>query len=269
MPTIADISRFLGDFAPLPLAEPWDNVGLLVGHSSRQVNRIVTCLTITPDVATEAIELGAELIVSHHPVLFKPVQKLVSTDAQAAMLLQLIEAGVAIYSPHTAFDSALGGINQQLAVLFSLEDIQPLRIKATAGPGERPGEAAGAGRHGKLSVTRTLTELCELTKIKLRIRQLQFVGEPQRKIQRLAIACGAAAEFIPDAIFAGCEALIVGEARFHDCLRARDSGLALILPGHYATERPAVEAVAKLLQATFPETVVTASLVESDPVKFG
>jgi dinuclear metal center YbgI/SA1388 family protein len=267
-PTIADVTQFLGDFAPLSLAESWDNVGLLVGHLTRQVKRIVTCLTITPDVAAEVIELQAELIVSHHPVLFKPVQKLVSHDSQGALLLKLIKAGVAIYSPHTAFDSAQAGINQQLAQSMGLDLIQPLRTKAVSS-GTSLSEVTGAGRFGMLAQASTLAELCSLVKQQLRIQQLQFVGESSQKIHQLAIACGAAAEFIPDAISAGCEALLVGEARFHDCLRARDSGLALILPGHYATERPAIETLAALLQTTFPEIVVMPSQVERDPVQFG
>lgn len=268
MPLITDISQFLARFAPLALAESWDNVGLLIGNPSRSVRRIVTCLTITPDVAAEAIELQAQLIVSHHPVLFKPVQKLVSTDPQGQMLLQLIEAGIAIYSPHTAFDSAQHGINQQLAELFSLCDIQPLRKKIIPFSGQDLGDNQGAGRCGSLQASKTLNEMCVLTKRLLDVQNLQYVGDPGIEIHRLAIACGAAAEFIPDAIQAGCDALLVGEARFHDCLRARDSGVALILPGHYATERPAVETLASLLHSEFPEVFVTASQVEADPVKF-
>jgi dinuclear metal center YbgI/SA1388 family protein len=267
MPLVSDVTQFLCSFAPLALAESWDNVGLLVGDATRPVTCVITCLTVTPDVVAEAIGFHAELIVSHHPMLFKPVQKLVATDPQGAMLLQLIESGVAIYSPHTAFDSARGGINQQLASLFSLIDIQVLRKKVISV--EQPDGVDGAGRCGSLTQPKSLVELCEITKEKLRVQQLQYVGDPQRVVCRLAVACGAAAEFIPDALLAGCEALLVGEARFHDCLRARDSGLTLILPGHYATERPAVERLAVLLQQTFRDVVVTASHVESDPVKFG
>lgn len=268
MPTIAELTQFLGEFAPLPLAESWDNVGLLVGHSTRSVDRVLTCLTVTPDVAVEAVESQVGLIVSHHPVLFKPVQKLVSTDLQGAMLLKLIEAGIAIYSPHTAFDSARGGINQQLAELFELTGIQPLRKKPVAIPTTPEGLVDGAGRFGDFQRPQTLKDLCQTTRQKLRISQLQWGGVAEQSIHRLAVACGAAAEFIPDAIQAGCDALLVGEARFHDCLRARDSGLALIIPGHYATERPAVEKLAEIIQAAFPAIQVTASQVESDPVQF-
>lgn len=266
MTLISDVVHFLGEFAPLSLAEGWDNVGMLVGDTSRPVNRILTCLTVTPDVVAEAIELGVELIVSHHPMLFKPVQRLVASDVQGAMLLGLIAAGIGVYSPHTAFDSARAGINQQLAEKFGLLGVHPLRIKELTEPRAVGVVPAGAGRFGDLPQPCTLDDLCESTKHLLNVPHLLRVGQPAARIRRLGIACGAAAEFIPDALAASCDALLTGEARFHDCLRARDSGLALILPGHYATERPAVESLADSLQGHFPNIRITASVQESDPV---
>ena len=267
MTLISDVVQFLGEFAPLTLAEDWDNVGLLIGDVTRPVNRILTCLTVTPDVVAEALELRVELIVSHHPLLFKPVQRLVASDTQGAMLLSLIAAGVGLYSPHTAFDSARAGINQQLAETFGLLGVHPLRIQEHSEP-RVPGEVpAGAGRYGDLPRPCSLDELCDSVKQLLNVPHLQRVGLPTARIRRLGLACGAAAEFIPDALAADCDALLTGEARFHDCLKARDSGLALILPGHYATERPAVEALADVLHRHFPNIRVTPSVQESDPVE--
>ncbi|MES2793306.1 MAG: Nif3-like dinuclear metal center hexameric protein [Planctomycetota bacterium] len=269
MTTISEITHFLGEFAPLTLAESWDNVGLLIGDATQPVDRILTCLTVTPDVVAEAVALRIDLIVSHHPMLFKPVQRLVANDSQGAMLLSLIGAGIALYSPHTAFDSASAGINQQLAERFGLLGIHPLRIKANPTNTVVPllEGASGAGRFGDLPQPCSLDELCEQTKQFLNIPYLQRVGQPGAMIRRLGVACGAAAEFIPDALAADCDALLIGEARFHDCLRARDSGLALILPGHYATERPAVETLAELLQTQFADVTVSASVQEHDPVE--
>lgn len=269
MITVSEIAQFLGEFAPLTLAEGWDNVGLLVGDATGPVDRILTCLTVTPDVVAEAVALRVDLIVSHHPMLFKPVQRLIANDSQGGMLLSLIGAGIALYSPHTAFDSAAAGINQQLADRFGLLAVHPLRIKPnpTNSPNPLMEGASGAGRYGDLPHPCTLDELCESSKQLLNVPRLQRVGSPSAIIRRLGVACGAAAEFIPDALAAGCDALLTGEARFHDCLRARDSGLALILPGHYATERPAVETLAELLQTKFTQLTVTASVQEHDPVE--
>ena len=109
---IAEVLKYLQELAPLDLAEDWDNVGLLIGTAQAEVSSIMTCLTLTPDVAEEAIREGADLIVSHHPVLFRAVKQLNDRTAEGRMLLDLIRAGVAVYSPHTCYDSAQAGINR-------------------------------------------------------------------------------------------------------------------------------------------------------------
>src|SRR5579884_2270095 len=105
MPTVAAIIAFLEEFAPPSLAAEWDNVGLLLGDRQAPVERIMTCLTVTPESAAEAVEAQAQLIVTHHPILFRPVKRLTTANAEGRMLLALVRAGVAVYSPHTAFDN--------------------------------------------------------------------------------------------------------------------------------------------------------------------
>ena len=144
MPNINDICRFLDEFAPTRLAEEWDNVGLLVGDRKSNVAKIMTCLTVTPDSAAEAIERGCHLIVSHHPVLFRATKRITSDTISSRLLLELIRAGTAVYSPHTGFDSAAGGINQSLCEKLSLQNIQPL-VPIIDDP-----DSLGAGRVGKL-----------------------------------------------------------------------------------------------------------------------
>lgn len=127
MPQLSELVRFLERFAPTDLAEEWDNVGLLIGDRSHSIDRAMTCLTLTPAVAQEAIAHGVQLVVTHHPVMFKPIQRLTSDDPQSKMLLELIAARVAVYSPHTAYDNDAAGINQQLAEALGLTNIEPIR----------------------------------------------------------------------------------------------------------------------------------------------
>lgn len=267
MSNVADIQQYLVHLAPPDLAESWDNVGLLTGDPAQPVKQILTCLTLTPDVAAEAIAAGVDLIISHHPILFRPVQQITSTSIEGKMLLDLIQAKIAVYSPHTSYDSGERGINWQLATLLGLEEIGVLR------PLDSPGESAasqerGAGRFGTLPAEFTLPQLNQLIKQALKISALQFVGDPDLRISKIGIACGAAAEFLRDAHRHGCQALLTGEARFHACLEARSLGMALILPGHYATERPAMEQMAELLQQQFPDLKITASQQETDPLQW-
>lgn len=127
MTTVATIVDFLERFAPVELAAAWDNVGLLLGDRDAEVQRIMTCLTVTPDSAAEAVEAEAHLIVTHHPILFRSVKRLTTETAEGRMLLALARAGVAVYSPHTAFDNTRGGINEVLAGRLGLINLAPLR----------------------------------------------------------------------------------------------------------------------------------------------
>jgi len=130
MTSIADVIRVLESWFPLPLAAEWDNVGLLLGDGGVQVERIMTCLTVTPEAAAEAIRSQVQLIVSHHPILFRPVKKLTTATSEGRMLLDLVRAGVAVYSPHTSFDNAVGGINDLLATRLGLSQVRSLRTQS-------------------------------------------------------------------------------------------------------------------------------------------
>ena len=260
MPRIQDILTSLEQQIPLGLAESWDNVGLLLGDAQAEARGIMTCLTLTSDVAEEAITKGANLIVTHHPILFKAVKRLTTETAEGRMLLSLIRAGVSVYSPHTAFDSAREGINQQLSVALGLSEIHPLRPK--------PLTTDGSGRLGQLVSPIRLDELLSKLKSICPAVRHTYVGDPQLTCQKIAVACGAAGEFLTDAAALGCQVFITGETRFHTCLEARSLGIGLILVGHYASERPAVENLATMLLAQWPNLSVWASQTESDPIQF-
>lgn len=362
--TVAAAIEFLEQELPPGLAADWDNVGLLLGDRAAEVRRLMTCLTVTPDSAAEAIESGVQLLVTHHPILFRPVNRLTSATPEGRMLLALVRAGVAVYSPHTAFDNARGGINDLLAGHFDLREVAPLRrhtgpreyklvvfvpdtdlarvsdslfaagagnigqysqcsfrlagtgtffgsemSQPTVGQKGRREEVSewrlevvcpdaalerivaamrrahsyeepaydvyplqpkhspyGEGRIGKLGRPTRLRELGEATKALLKSKGLQLVGDPERSVENVAIVCGAGGEFLADAVRAQADVFVTGELRFHDFLAAQSAGLALLLPGHYATERLGVEELATRLQKQWPELEVWASRREQDPV---
>jgi dinuclear metal center YbgI/SA1388 family protein len=258
MPTIADVAAFLEQLAPVRLAEDWDNVGLLVGHRERSVTKLMTCLTVTLSSAAEAIEAGAGLIVTHHPIPFAAVKRLTGDSTVGRVLLDLIASRVAVFSAHTAFDSAGEGINQRLATGLELRGIAPLAPHP---------EGQGTGRWGWLSEPLSLRQLAERLKRFLSIDRLQLVGKPDQTIRTVAVACGAAGELLETAHQNACDAMVVGEARFHTCLEAEALGIALLLPGHFASERFALECLADVLARQFPDIQVWASRREKDPIK--
>jgi dinuclear metal center YbgI/SA1388 family protein len=260
MLTVALVAQFLEEFAPPSLAEEWDNVGLLVGRHEQPVERVMTCLTITPASAREAVARRADLVVSHHPLPFRPLRRLTGETSEGRLLLELIAAKIAVFSPHTAFDSAQQGINQQLATGLQLAGTKPLV------PLEDP--AQGSGRFGRLAVTTSLGDLAARVKQLLSLANVQIVGPLDRPIQIVAVACGSAGEFLPPVHAAGCDALVTGEVRFHTCLEAESLGVGLVLAGHFASERFAVEELARVLARQFPKLEVWASAQEKDPLRW-
>ena len=262
MATVSDVITWFEQFAPQSLAEDWDNVGLLLGDPRSTVDSALTCLTLTEDVADEAIRQGVQLIVSHHPILFRAVKRLTASNAEGRIVMKLLEAGVAVFSPHTRYDSALDGINAQLGLGLNLQNLQPLRPLDEA-CSQSP--AIGSGRYGDLSAAMSLSDFARLAAKNTSADLVQFTGQADKPVQRIGIACGAAAEFMHDAAKLGCDALLTGEARFHSCLESRAKGISLVLLGHYASERPAMIHLAKLLAADL-SIACSASQDESDPL---
>ena len=278
-----ELTAALRAACPLPLSEEWDNVGFLLGRTEKDVRRVMTCLTVTTETAAEAVDEEADLIISHHPFPFRAEKRWTSETPTGSILLSLVQGDVAVFSPHTAHDSAFWGVNRQLADLFGLADVKPLSEgNLTASPsmiqGIAPGKAhilkgevglpLGSGRIGTLPAAMPLGAFLREVSEKLRQPTVPYVGDPDRVLTRLAIGCGAADDFIADAARVGADALLLGEARFHGALLAQEYGMALVLPGHYATERFAMETLAGRLATLFPALTVWASRRECDPLCF-
>jgi dinuclear metal center YbgI/SA1388 family protein len=187
---------------------------------------------------------------------------LTSDTPEGRTVLKLLRNEIAVYSPHTAFDSAATGINQRLAEALGLENIVPLRTIDAAK------ETVGSGRAGELKQAESLENFLGRVQSALQVSAIGCVGERSRTIQKIGVACGAAGEFLKDAAAAGCDAFVTGETRFHTCLEARDLNVAMILAGHYATERPAVEWLATRIADEFPMMTVWASRAERDPLQW-
>ena len=265
MPTLAisDVISWLEQVAPLELAEEWDNVGLLAGDHTGRVERVMTCLTVTPTTAAEAIERRADLVITHHPLPFRPLTR-ITTDATTGRLLwELIGARVAIYCAHTAFDSARTGINQQLSEQLDLCRISPLVPHAMSASGCE----LGSGRCGVLDRPATLSTIAQTIKSTLAIAQIGLIGEDEMPVMRVAIACGSGGSFIAAARENHCDCLVTGEADFHACLDAEACGIGLVLTGHFASERFAMDQLAEAMAAQFAELEVWASVRECDPIR--
>jgi dinuclear metal center YbgI/SA1388 family protein len=255
-----ELREYLEAFAPLRLAADWDNVGLLVGDHRKQISRVMTCLTVTRQSAAEAIREQADLIITHHPLPFRPLKKMTTESVAGELLLELIAAGIAVYSPHTCFDSASQGINQQIAAGLQLNDIHPIQ------PIVNDIEQLGSGRVGSCQNAITGGTLCQAVKDFFGIDRVAYAGDLQRSIRKVGIACGSAGDFLAQAIRLDCDAFITGETSFHTFLEAEAQSRLLILPGHFATERFAVVSLAGKIQHDFKQLAVWAARDECDPL---
>ena len=260
MATIKKVCGFLDSFAPTRLAEDWDNVGLLVGDPEIEAKKVMTCLTVTPESASEAIEKNVDLIVSHHPLPFRPLKRLTTETVPSRLLWDLVRAGVSIYSPHTGFDSATEGINQTLGQKIGLTELSPL-VPIKDDPAE-----LGAGRIGRLKTATSLQAFVDAIKSEFAMDGLHIVGDLGSSVELVAVACGSGGSFLEKARRAHCDTFVTGETTFHTCLEAKANGISLVLLGHYASERFAVEELSRRIASKFSDMEVWASDQESDPL---
>ena len=246
MTELKEIYGYLKELAPLELAEDWDNPGLLV-DCGRPVGRILTCLDITGPVVREAQEKGCALVVSHHPVIFRPLKAL--QEGQVPCLL--LKAGISAICMHTNLDAAPGGVNDTLAQRMGLREVEPF--------------AEGMGRIGWINEM-SAHQLAQETARVLHARvQWADGGKP---IRRLALITGSGGSMLEDAIRAGADALLTGEASHHAALDALAAGVTLVAAGHYATEFPVAQTLATRLGDRFRDLEVLVSETDRDPYHY-
>ncbi len=229
MATVSQMLKLVNDLAPFELAEEWDNVGLLAGHPDWQVERAMVALDLAPGALREAIHQGAQLIVTHHPILFRPRRNLREDDGEGALLTSLVRARIALIAAHTNYDNAPGGLNDVLAASLGIQNVEPLPHGLRAGAFSGDPAALLSWTAERLGGTPRLYRGCE-------------------DIRKVAVCGGAGGEFWPEALKAGCDAYVTGEVRHHDALSAVQAGLTVVEAGHYHTERVMVKALRNGLQ---------------------
>lgn len=229
---ISDVIERIEKEYPTELAYEWDNVGLLVGDRNRTVKNVVTCLDVTEDVIEFAKNCEAELIISHHPVIFSPINCINGDTKTGKLLLDAIENKIAIYSAHTNCDKADYGINTRLAEIFDLKDVEPL-------------EQDGLGRIGNLEKPVSLCEFAEYVENKLSVK-VRFCGDTKTVVKKVAICSGAGGDVIPTAIQKGADVLLTGDTKYHQMLDSKDD-INIIDAGHFGTEAIVAEIFAEIL----------------------
>jgi len=239
--TVSEIARAVESVAPLSLAEPWDRPGLQLGDPRARVRTVLVALDPSPAAVATALSQGAELLLTHHPLFLEPLARIDLSTPLGRKIRDLLTAGVAVYCAHTNLDRAMGGVNDRLAARLGLVEVEPLAEPGKDGP--------GLGRVGRLPDPKPLAEFAREAAARLSAPTARVVGDPLRRVERVAVCGGGGASLWPAAHAAGAQVLVTGDVRHHAALDAREAGMTLVDVGHAVGERCAVEALAEAVQA--------------------
>ena len=245
MNTVKDIFDKLCEIAPLELQLDYDNAGFLIGRADTPVEKALLSLDVTEEVVDEAVERGAQLIVSHHPVIWDEMKSLTDQKSGSEKLLRLLENGIAVISMHTNLDIVEGGVNDVLLSLLGAEN-------------EGPFDDEGCGRKGRLQNALPLDAFLALCKEKLNTRGLRYY-DAGRPAEHIAVLGGAGGSALIEAWRAGCDTYVTADVKYSVFLQARELGINLIDGDHFCTENPVIGVLAKKLGDAFPETAFIVS----------
>lgn len=261
MVTVADILAFLDTIAPEHMKEDWDRVGLNCGRADMPVRRILVALDPFRSVCQEAKAVGADLIVTHHPLFWTPEFINDSTE-QGRNLLYLIENKIACINAHTNLDCAPGGVNDILAERLGLQDICVISPNGT----DEDGKPWGLLRQGS-TVKQSLPQFLALVKSALGCEGLRYAdgGKPVRNV---AVGGGSCGSELAKAIAAGCDTFVTADVKYNQFWDAKQLGLNLIDAGHFYTENPVCRYLVQKLREAFPDVTVTMSATHQDCIKF-
>ena len=234
-PTLQEILMLIDEIAPFSMAEEWDNSGLQVGDPQQEIGKILVALDPTVKTLQIASEIGAQLLLTHHPLIFKPLSNITQDTYPGDVLFESIQKGVSIVAAHTNLDAARMGINHMLSDLLGLLNAEPLEERGD--PGNR---ATGFGRIGNLKKPTDLAVLTENVKNLLGNLNPKVLGQKDQEILRVAVMGGAGGSYISLAKKKGADVLITGDVRHHEALEAQALNLALIDAGHFHTEKAAL-----------------------------
>ena len=230
---------------PREAALDFDNVGLLAGRAEKEVERVYIALDATDAVIDRAVEAGADMLITHHPLIFSPLKKVTDEDFVSRRVVKLIQNDISYYAMHTNYDVL--GMAELAEKILGIRDSEVLDITM-----EKDGKQEGIGRIGELEKPMTLEECCVYVKHKLNLGSLKVFGDMQAEVSRLAISPGSGKTAIAAAIAKGADVLVTGDIGHHDGLDAVEQGLAVIDAGHYGTEYIFIDDMRRFLEDKLP-----------------
>jgi len=268
--TVGDVADVIESIAPVQLQEPWDNSGIMIGFRDEPVKKILTCLEINEEIVKEAEECGADMIVTHHPLIFSSIKSLCTCNYKDRLIIRMIRNGISVYSCHTPFDKVKGGNNDIIAEKLGLTAVKNLNgeeVETAAKMADKKDEA-DIGRIGQFGSAIKLKDVISLitSNLNMSIRQLRVTGDLNTEITKIGICTGAGSDLMGMAANQGCQLFVTGDVKYHEAQTAIEEGICLIDAGHYGTEKFFGENMKDKLQKKLGSSVeVIASGIDLDP----
>ncbi|MBQ3404229.1 MAG: Nif3-like dinuclear metal center hexameric protein [Oscillospiraceae bacterium] len=263
MVKVKEVLEYMNELAPVEMKWDFDNVGLLVGRSDAPVDMAVVALDITSKVIDEARDMGAQLIVSHHPVIFEPLKSVTDGDETGKNVLELISADIAAICMHTNLDAAEGGVNDALARKLGLDDLRLLNVDGVT----EKGVQFGIGRIGELPEPLRLPDFLARTKRALGTEGIRYV-DGGKAVKKVAVVGGSGGSDMYAAVAGGCDTLVTADLKHNHFISAAELGLNLIDASHFCTENVIVPVVAEKLKKRFDTLEIRISASCCQPESF-
>ena len=255
---VKEIISVMEDFAPLSLQEGWDNSGLCVGSPEDEVTSVLLGLDCTPELVDEAAACGADMIVTHRPLIFKGVRKITPDDRTGLAIIKAIKAGIAIYAAHTSADKVLSGVSGAMAARLGLKNVRIL---------DEDGEGTGLGIVGEFETPLTSEEVLTLIKERFSLKVVRTSRPLEDRIERVALCGGSGGSLIAAAMAAGAQLYVSGDISYHNFFT--EPGFMIMDIGHYESEIEIVDILFSLIKKNFPTFAVRITQnVNSNPIYY-
>ena len=242
---VKDVTKVIEDFAPLSIQEGWDNSGLCIGSPEAPVTSVLLGLDCTPELVDEAIECGADMIVTHHPLIFSGLKKISPEDQVGEAVIKAIKAGISIYAAHTSADKVIAGVSGAMAARLGLQNVSIL---------DEDGEGTGLGVVGDLPQPLSAADAVALVKERFSLKAMRTSRPVQGKISRVAMCGGSGGSLIKAAAASGAQLYISGDISYHNFFTRE--GFMIMDIGHYESEIEIVDILFSLLRKNFPTFAV-------------
>ena len=257
---ISEVTKLIEDFAPLHLQEEWDNAGIQVGNPQGETIGALLCLVVTEAILDEAISKGINLIITHHPLLFRGLKTITGKNSIERIVIKAIKNDITIYSAHTNMDSVWNGVSHLIAQKVGLKDVEVLC--------PQKGETeVGLGVIGNLPEPEGAKAFLSRVKEIFGVGAVKYSGDDSRRLRRIAICGGSGAEFVRDAIALSADAFVTADVKYHEFMNDSDK-ILLVDIGHFESEHFTKEIFSEIITKKIPNFAVHYAELEKNPINY-